>query len=68
MRCPRCSPSDGSHRGGVLINDPYGDAPQCFSCGYYHVISVDIDQRWRKEIVMSGDMINAPVDPNDWEE
>ena len=61
MRCPRCS-------NGVMLRDPYGDAPQCFTCGYYHVISVDITQRASREVLMSGHYSSAPIDPYDWEE
>ena len=60
MRCPRCS-------NGVMLRDPYGDAPQCFTCGYYHVTSVNINERASREVIMSGSTIKAPVDPNDYE-
>lgn len=60
MRCPRCT-------NGTLIKDPYGDAPQCLSCGYYHVISVGIDQRARREVVMMGSTAKAPTNPEDYE-
>ena len=60
MRCPRCN-------NGVLVKDGYGDAPQCFTCGYYYVVSIDIIERASREVIMSGSTIKALVDPNDYE-